>query len=266
MYNPIKFLGEGGYGIVYLAERWIGDVLDYVILKTIKKEFIDTFAKKLNLKREINIPRLCLGRHDNIINITGYIETEKYYIIVSEYTGDSIDLYDYLLPENMTQKLNLLYQLVDTLEFIHRHNIVHRDIKPENIIIDHQGNPIFIDFSFASIIGSNNYPCVGIAGSPEYLAPELLNRPEKTPNVDYFKVDIYGLGLLFYFVLNRSMHPFSEQGVRESDSGNRVMDKLIMRTVSREPDNRPTLKDIRVITLDELNKSRNADKNKDEVS
>lgn len=91
-------------------------------------------------------------------------------------------------------KLIVIRQLVEALRYLRECRIIHADIKPSNVLISKQGVLRLCDFGLAKLLGPNeNYATVEqIRGSPEYMAPELL---EKGLQYDY-SVDVWSLGTL----------------------------------------------------------------------
>ena len=66
-------------------------------------------------------------------------------------------------------------------EYMHSKNIVYRDLKPENLLIDGKGYLKLTDFGFAKIVESRTYT---LCGTPEYLAPEILQNKGHSKPVD----------------------------------------------------------------------------------
>ena len=75
-------------------------------------------------------------------------------------------------------------------EYLHSKNIIYRDLKPENILIDDEGYLKLTDFGFAKYCETRTYT---LCGTPEYLAPEILNEKGHS-----FPVDWWALGILTY--------------------------------------------------------------------
>ena len=71
--------------------------------------------------------------------------------------------------------------------------MAHRDIKPENILIDKENRIKIIDFGFST---TQDQEKVVVAGTPQYMAPELINKK----NYDPMKADIWALGIMLYWL------------------------------------------------------------------
>ncbi|KAF5831424.1 hypothetical protein DUNSADRAFT_13159 [Dunaliella salina] len=96
---------------------------------------------------------------------------------------------------------SLMRQLVEAVQHCHRQGIVHCDLKPENIVLQNKSpdSPIkLIDFSLASFFNTSTEP----GGTPEFVAPELLIKPEQYAEYGCGpSVDVWALGVILYYLL-----------------------------------------------------------------
>ena len=101
---------------------------------------------------------------------------------------------DHIHPERC---LSYMKQLWSCLIFLRDNNIIHRDIKPENLLVFDQGYTIKLtDFGWGYVIDkSNDYkkPCGEIAGTPDYIAPEIMLELEHD-----HRCDLWSSGIFFY--------------------------------------------------------------------
>ena len=95
--------------------------------------------------------------------------------------------------------LRFLYQIARALQYLHSNNIVHRDIKPENILLDRDFFVKLCDFGCAINVSEESKQ-TSVCGTYEYMAPEVVDNPLQQAHTS--KVDIWGLGVLFYEMLH----------------------------------------------------------------
>lgn len=88
----------------------------------------------------------------------------------------------------------IVRQIAEAVAYLHRMKISHRDLKPENVLINENGEIKLIDMGLA-LMGENSE--VKVAGTPQYMSPELLLKKEYDP----FKADIWAFGILLYWLV-----------------------------------------------------------------
>ena len=100
-----------------------------------------------------------------------------------------------ILPINTT--FNIIISILNALDYAHRQSIIHRDIKPGNIIIEeYDSRPIIVDFGLAKVIRKSDESVSVIVGTPMYMAPEQILKPQ----VDG-RADIYSTATMFLEML-----------------------------------------------------------------
>jgi calcium-dependent protein kinase len=85
--------------------------------------------------------------------------------------------------------------ILEAINHCHANNVVHRDIKPENIMINDEDEPKLIDFGLSKN-NSDMKKMATVAGTPFYMAPEVLNQNYTS------KADIWSLGVLLYTMVS----------------------------------------------------------------
>ena len=93
------------------------------------------------------------------------------------------------------EKIKIIWQLMDVLDFLHHKKHIYRDLKPNNVMIDDNKNVVLIDFD--RIIDFND-PHRTCESSPNFAAPEIQSE-----NLT-FKCDVYSLGQMIYFIINET--------------------------------------------------------------
>jgi len=171
-------------------------------------------VKKMNatvgldvIEREV-ATLLNVQQHENIVGYRGIFWTRELEAIRLAVVFDVAPcgdlLYKVLKYGTMTEgnARRLFSGIMSGLEYIHAHNIVHRDIKAENVLLQREDCAIVADFGLATWI-TDEVQMARRCGSPGYVAPEVcLGTPYG------FKVDVFGAGIVLYFMLSKEM-PFS---------------------------------------------------------
>jgi len=158
----------------------------------------DQTESRLRLQSEIQT--LLTLTHDHILPVLDHGEYEAYHYLVMPYMKQGT-----LLKRMSKGRLsevevgNILVQVTSALQFAHDQGIVHRDIKPSNILLDgdSEHSVYLADFGLAKAFGKvSDLTQTGcLIGTPEYMAPELIDKPESISS------DIYALGILLYHML-----------------------------------------------------------------
>ena len=166
-YRIIRVLGQGGFGITYLAhdtrlaiEVAIKEMLprNYATrsanFEVIPKNRCDEQRFAWSKQRFIEEARM-LARlsHVNIVRVFRFLEHHGTACMVMEFVrGQNFLEWMRRLPVPPQQELNsVLLPLLDGLGYLHNEGLLHRDISPENIFITEQGRPILLDFGSARI-------------------------------------------------------------------------------------------------------------------
>ncbi|OHT07726.1 AGC family protein kinase [Tritrichomonas foetus] len=220
-FKIIEKLGEGAYGVVFLAIYKANG--EKVALKRLKKEGCD--PKVINrFKREAYILKKVV--HPSTARFYGAFETESSLFIAMEYIEGkllSTILDECLCNTNcgyLSENIAMRYflEIACILRYLHKEaKVVHRDIKMDNIIVDSLGHVHLVDFGFANSYGyeicsdSEDSDCVGsplfdtICGTVGYMAPELIQRGHYSD-----KVDIWSIGVILYKIVTGKLPFFHE--------------------------------------------------------
>jgi serine/threonine protein kinase/Flp pilus assembly protein TadD len=216
-YKLLSVLGEGGMGIVYLAEQR-HPIRRQLALKVIKPGMD---SKRVIARFEAERQALALLEHPNIAHVydAGTTENGRPYFVMEYVKGLSITEHCDRHKLTIEDRLNLFRQVCLAVQHAHQKGIIHRDIKPSNILIsirDDQVNPKIIDFGVAKALAQ---PLTEqtlateesqLLGTPEYMSPE---QAEMTSVDIDTRSDIYSLGVLLYVLLTGAL-PFDSDTLR----------------------------------------------------
>lgn len=186
-------IGEGGMAKVYLA--FDKETKQDVAVKVLKTENID--EKKIrSFRREAQT--LSMLNDENIVSIIDVGEENDVYYIVNEFI-EGMTLKEYIStcsPLEVEEVVNITIQILNGLNHAHQKGVVHKDIKSQNILLNAERKVKITDLGIADIIDEEFTRTQSLMGTPQYVAPEILNRDRLT-----IQSDIYSVGILLYEML-----------------------------------------------------------------
>jgi serine/threonine protein kinase len=205
-YKLLEQIGEGGCGVVYMAEQE-EPVRRRVALKVIK---LGMDTKSVIARFEAERQALALMDHPNIARVldVGATETGRPYFVMELVKGFKIT--DYCDQNNLstTDRLGLFVQVCQAIQHAHQKGVIHRDLKPSNILVTlYDGMPVpkVIDFGIAKATSEQRLTDKTVftqfaqfIGTPAYMSPEQAEM--SALGIDT-RSDIYSLGVLLYELL-----------------------------------------------------------------
>jgi len=194
LFDIVHELGRGSMGVVWLARERALDRL--VALKVpapgASPEWSARFLREGKAAASM--------RHPNIVAVHSMGgEGTTAFLAMEFIEGGGLDERVANGPLPPRQAAEIVAQVAGALAYAHGAGLLHRDIKPSNILMDEEGQPHLADFGLAGpLAGGGDLTIPGhIAGTPAYLAPELLRGSEKASPAS----DVYGLGAVLYSCL-----------------------------------------------------------------
>jgi serine/threonine protein kinase len=217
-YKLLRVLGEGGMGIVYLAEQ-TQPIKRKVALKVIKPGMD---SKRVIARFEAERQALALLDHPNIAHVydAGTTENGRPYFVMEYVEGLPITEHCDRHKLTIEERLKLFIQICEAVQHAHQKGIIHRDIKPTNIIVSIEVDksiPKIIDFGVAKALSQPLTEKTLVTehgqmlGTPEYMSPE---QAEMTGEDIDTRSDIYSLGILLYELLTGVL-PFEAEALRK---------------------------------------------------
>ncbi|MGE5796490.1 MAG: protein kinase domain-containing protein, partial [Ignavibacteria bacterium] len=204
-YRILEKLGEGGMGVLYLAE-------DSKLKRQVAIKFLPHYiaANKEERQRfEIEAQAAASLNHPNISTIHAIEESDDEIFIVMEYI-DGVELKEKINPPSSPlsergdivglptdEAVNIAIQIAEGLEAAHKKGIIHRDIKSGNVMITKDGKIKIMDFGLAKIGKGTQVTKVGSTiGTIAYMSPEQARGEE----LDH-RTDIWSFGVILYEIL-----------------------------------------------------------------
>lgn len=216
-YHILKVLGQGGFGVTYLAQHiLLGQVVvkelflhnncsrgqdGCTVLSMMEKYAFDQFKDRF-----LEEARMIVKFKDveGIVKTFDFFEENNTVYFAMEYVNAS-SLADYVhkmgaLSE--AEALDYIHQVSNSLEIVHQQGVLHRDIKPHNILLTREGKTVLIDFGIARNYAEGQTAFHTTFFTPRYAAPEQMTESDKRGAY----TDTYSLGATLYYLLTAT-HP-----------------------------------------------------------
>jgi serine/threonine-protein kinase len=203
-YRLVRELGQGGMGMVWLAERYDGLIPRPVALK-LPRGWWRTAALAERMAREREI--LATLNHPNIARLydAGITADGQPYLALEYVEGLRIDEFVAGAALDLRRLLTLFLEVTDAVAHAHSQLVVHRDLKPSNILVTAGGHACLLDFGIAKLLEHGEARETelteqsGRALTPDYASPEqIAGKSIGTAS------DVYSLGVVLYELLTRA--------------------------------------------------------------
>jgi len=197
-YRIVRVLGEGGMGVVYLAERT--DLHSLVAVKILRDAWLsparrERFATEQRTLAQLNHPSIA-----RLYDANTFADGTPWFVM--EYVeGFPLIEYANLRQCTLNERLKLFRAVCEAVQYAHGHAVIHRDLKPSNILVKGDGSVRLLDFGIAKQMEAFDAPVDQTRTSlrlmtPAYAAPEQI-RGERVG----IYADVYSLGVILYELL-----------------------------------------------------------------
>src|SRR5712691_4676854 len=241
-YRILKLLGEGGMGVVYLAER--SDLGTKVAVKILRDAWLsparrERFESEQRTLAQLNHPSIArLYDADTLPDGTPWF--------VMEYV-DGAPITQYCREHEcpVEERLRIFRAVCEAVQHAHSHAVIHRDLKPSNILVKPDGAVRLLDFGIAKQLESLDRPVDQTRTSlrmltPAYASPEQI-RGERVG----VRTDVYSLGVILYELLAGRL-PFDLSSCTSAEAELRIL--------NQEPERPSSVADLDVLCLTAIHK------------
>lgn len=271
-------LGRGGMG-----EVWLGTNVRTGAPVAVKR-IHDRYANIPDIRKRARLEADLAFRHDHLVEMIGYVESVTgrgpIFIISKFVSGMNIDRFiaanfsTYSDDKRQRHIVEMLYPVLEALDYIHGYNIVHLDIKPSNIMVEAGKNIRLMDMGISFVAGSQNrrqHDAIGegtsassLQGTPKYAAPEQFGEEHGFGSITA-ATDIYEFGVTLYELIT-GFNPFLGKSIDETLNlhirvelpaaqglSRPVLEVLRKATATRQSDRYNNVRELRKALEDALN-------------
>lgn len=251
-YNIIGNIGKGAMGVVYHAyDRYTQKAV--ALKRVIAPENDDRINTTIGGTSDFRMAlagefkTLATLRHPNIISVLDYgFDAERQPYFTMELLYEPQTILKAAVSKNLSERGDLLLQVLQALHYLHRRGIIHRDLKPDNVLVVNDQVKV-LDFGLAVTQEyARKHPETRVAGTLAYMAPEVLQGNDAS-----IAADLYAIGVKAY-ELFAGRHPFNTEDINDliRDTVFTVPDMdllpenedlrhVVARLLSKRPEERP---------------------------
>ncbi len=267
-YRILDTIGQGGMGVVYLAERADGTYEQAVALKVVKRgmdtdEVVQRFRHERQILARLEHPHIARLMDGGVTEGDATSSGGLPYFVMEYVEGEPIDTYCAERQCSIRERLTLFVTVCEAVQFAHRNLVVHRDLKPSNILVrppasvkEPVGEVKLLDFGIAKVLDADDHEVPYTRTqtrrlTPEYAAPEQVMGYLTTP-----ATDVYALGVILYELLT-GQRPYVFKSRRMAD-----LEAAICDTVPARPSTavlRPVPSDATAVPVQQLRRQLSGD-------
>src|SRR5215475_14361822 len=197
-YRILRVLGEGGMGIVYLAER--GDLGLQVAIKILRDAWFsparrDRFAVEQRTLAQLNHPSIA-----RLYDASSSPDGTPFFVM--EYV-EGVPLVEYCQDHRLSleQRLRLFRTVCEAVHYAHQHSVIHRDLKPSNILVKEDGSLRLLDFGIAKHLEALDDVAQQTRTGLRMMTPAYASPEQMRGESAGIQSDVYSLGVILYELL-----------------------------------------------------------------
>jgi len=187
-WRVVRLIGHGGVGTVYEAARAQGGFDQRAALKIIHQDasrYHERYADERQIVARLDHPHIA-RLYDGGLTDQGHP-----YMAIEFVNGMPITVYARVAQISAAERLRLIAQLCDAVDYAHLNLVLHLDIKPGNVLVTRDGEAKLVDFGAGRLVAADREPGAPMMYTPAYAAPEqIAGAPVTTAT------DVHALGLL----------------------------------------------------------------------
>ena len=214
-YQVKEVLGEGGMGVVYLAER--PDLGSLVAIKILRDAWLSPARRERFTTEQRTLAQL---NHPSIARLydSGTLAEGTPWFVMEYVEGTAITAYCRKHTSTVAERLRLFREVCEAVQHAHSHLVVHRDLKPSNILVRGDGSVKLLDFGISKQLESLDEEAEQTRTSarmmtPAYAAPEQM-RGERVG----MHTDVYSLGIILYeMIVGRLPFDLTGRSIAEAE-------------------------------------------------
>ncbi|KAI5694402.1 hypothetical protein M8J75_016245 [Diaphorina citri] len=208
-YTKARFFGKGGFAKCYEVVDPQGQIFAG---KIVSKKLLVKSNQREKMSQEIAIHRSL--KHRNVVGFHSFFEDSKFVYIILELCRKRSMMELYKRRKAITEPETRFYmkQILEGVSYLHDHKIIHRDLKLGNLFLSDNFVVKIGDFGLAARIEFDGQRKRTLCGTPNYIAPEILNK-----NGHSFEVDVWSIGCIMYTLLV-GKPPFETSTLKETYS------------------------------------------------
>lgn len=212
-YRLGRLLGEGGMGVVYLAER--ADLGSTAAIKILRDAWLSPARRQRFLSEQRTLAQL---NHPSIARLydADTLADGTPWFAMEYVDGRPITEYCVRQRAGVRERLQLFRGVCEAVAYAHQHAVIHRDLKPSNILVKADGAVRLLDFGIAKQLDVPDPANRTVTGlkmmTPAYAAPEQVRG-----EVEAVYTDVYSLGIILYELLAGHLPPENRVALPDAD-------------------------------------------------